>query len=143
MQKGTEMQRVVSKSILASIVSLAFVASIASAKWSFGHSSEKSANVELTQSAQIPNGPALQPGTYKVALLSDSATPQVGFYQNGKLVGQAAAQVVDQSKKSPDTEVHLNNAGGNSTVTEIDVSGWTKKIEFGQSGSSSSSQSGQ
>lgn len=138
------MQRVVSKSILASIVSLAFLASIASAKFpGFGHSSEKAASVDITQTAQVPNGPSLQPGTYKVALLSDSATPQVGFYLNGKLVGQAAAQVVDQSKKSPDTEVHFNNAGGNSTVTEIDVSGWTKKIEFGQSGSSGSSQSGQ
>jgi hypothetical protein len=135
------MQRVVSKSILASIVSLAFVASIASAKW--GHSSEKSASIEITQSAQVPNGPALQAGTYKVELLSDSATPQVGFYQDGKLVGQAAAQVVDQNQKSPDTEVHLNTAAGNAVITEIDFSGWTKKIEFGQSGSSGSSQSGQ
>jgi hypothetical protein len=137
------MQRVVSKSILASIVSLAFVASIASAKWGFGHSSEKSANVELTQSAQLPNGPTLQAGTYKMALLSDSTTPQVGFYQDGKLVGQATGQVVDQNQKSPDTEVHFNTAGGTATVTEIDVSGWTKRIEFGQQGGSGPSSSGQ
>jgi len=137
------MQRVVSKSILASLVSLVCVVSIASAKWGLGHSSEKAATVELTQSAQIPNGPTLQPGTYKVTLLSDSATPQVGFYQGGKLVGQAAAELVNQNQKSPDTEVHFNTAGGSAVVTEIDVSGWTKRIEFGQQGGSGSTQSGQ
>jgi len=137
------MQRVVSRSIVASIVSLAFVAGIASAKWGFGHSSEKAATVELTQKARVPNGPTLQPGTYKVELLSDSATPQVGFYQSGKLVGQAAAEVVNQNQKSPDTEVHLNTAGQNAVVTEIDVSGWTKRIEFGRQGSGGSSQSGE
>jgi hypothetical protein len=134
LEKGKEeMQRVISKSIFASIVSLALAASIASAKFpGLGHSSQKSATIEIGQTVQVPNGPTLQPGTYQVTLLSDSDTPQVGFYQDGKLVGQAAAQVVDQGQKSPDTEVHTNNSGSNSVVTEIDVSGWTKRIEFGQ-----------
>lgn len=135
------MQGVVSKSIVASLMSLALVVSVASAKR--GRSSDKAATVEITENAQVPNGPSLQPGTYKVALLSDSATPQVGFYQNGKLVGQAAAQVVDENQKSPDTEVHFNSASGTSMVTEIDVSGWTKRIQFGQQGGAGSSQSGQ
>jgi hypothetical protein len=94
------MQRVVSKSILASFVSLAFVVSIASAKFpSFGHSSEKTATIDIAQSAQVPNGPVLKAGTYKVALQSDSATTQVSFYQNGKLVGQAPAEVGPGTQK--------------------------------------------
>jgi hypothetical protein len=127
------MQRAVSKSIFASIVSLAFVASVASARLPrFGHASEKSATVDIAQTAQVPNGPTLKPGTYQVTLLSESGTPQVGFYQNGKLVGQATAELVDQRDKSSETEVHYNNAGGQSVLTEIEVSGWTKSIEFGQ-----------
>jgi hypothetical protein len=139
------MQGVVSKSIVASIVSLAFVVSIASAKFpGRGHSAEKSASVEIPQSAQVPNGPTLPPGTYKVELLGDSPSSQVGFYQNGKLVGQAIAQVVDQNEKSSATEVLLDTSGGSAVLTEIDVSGWTKKIEFGQASSASASdQSGQ
>ena len=127
------MQHRVSQSIFASIVSLALAASIASAKFpGLGHSSQKSATIDIVQTAQVPNGPTLQPGTYKVSLLGDSATPQVEFYQDGKLVGQAAAQLVEQGQKSPDTEVHTHTSGSTSVVTEIDVNGWTKKIEFGQ-----------
>ena len=136
------MQRVVSKSILASIVTLAVAVGIASAK--AGRSSEKTGTIEISQNAQVPNGPALQAGTYQVTLLNQSGTPEVGFYQDKKLVGQAPVQLVDQGNKSVDTEVHTNKAGGNTVVTEIDVMGWTKSLQFGQApGSSSSSQSGQ
>jgi hypothetical protein len=127
-RKGKEkMQRIVFKSIFASIASLALAASIASAK-----SHNKSTTIEIVQSAQVPNGPTLQPGTYKVTVLGDSDTPLVGFYQDGKLVGQAAAQLVEQGQKSPNTEARTDNSGGSSVLTEIDVNGWTKKIEFAQ-----------
>src|SRR5215472_10284052 len=122
------MQRVVlvSKSILASFVSLAFVVSIASAEFpSFGHSSEKTTAIDIAQSAQVPNIAVLKAGTYKVAVQSDSPTTQVSFYQNGKLVGRAPAEVVDEARKSDETEVHVNGAGGNNILTEIDVNGWT------------------
>jgi hypothetical protein len=129
------MQGVVSKSILATIVSLAVAASIASAR---SHSAQKTATVEITQSTRVPNGPTLQPGSYKLAVLSDSATPQVGFYQNGKLVGQAPAQLVDQNEKSSVSEVDVDTAGDSAVVTEIDIAGWTKKIEFRQAAASES-----
>jgi hypothetical protein len=144
-EKGNEMQRVVSKSILASIVALAFVASIASARFpGLGHSSEKSATVTIPQSTQVPNGPTLQPGTYQVSIVSGSGTPQIAFYQDRKLVGQASAELVDQGRKSNDTEAHINSATGKAVLTEIDVSGWTKSIQFGQAaGGSGSGESGQ
>jgi len=123
----------VSKSIFASFVSLAFVASFAAAKFpGFGHSSEKAATIDVAQSVQVPNGPVLKAGSYKVFLMSDSATTQVGFYQDGKLVGQAPVQMVDQGSKSDVTEVHTDTTNGNAVVTEIDVNGWTKSIQFGQ-----------
>jgi hypothetical protein len=136
------MQRVVSKSILASIVCLAVMVGSASAK--AGRSSEKMGTIEISQNAQVPNGPTLQAGTYQVALLNESGTPQVGFYQGRKLVGQAPVQVVDQGRKSVDTEVHTNSVAGNTVVTEIEVVGWTTSLQFGQAaGGSGSSQSGQ
>ncbi len=143
------MQRVVSKSILksvlASIFAMAFVVSVASAKFpSLGRDSEKSATVDIPSSTQVPNGPTLAPGTYKVKVLSESGTPQVGFYQNNKLVGQAAVSLVDRGAKSGQTDARFDDASGNHVLTQIDVSGWTKTIQFGQgSGNNGSGTSGQ
>jgi hypothetical protein len=143
------MQRVVSKSILksvlASLFAMAFVVSVASAKFpSFGDKADKSATVDIPANTQVPNGPTLAPGTYKVKVLSESGTPQVGFYKGGTLVGQAAASLVDQGRKSNETAAHFNNANGNKVLTQIDVTGWTKSIEFGPTaGASGSAQSGQ
>ena len=146
------MQRLVSKSILKSVLAalfaMAFVVSVASAKLpSFGHSAEKadkSATVNIPTETQVPNGPTLAPGTYKVKVLSDSGTPQVGFYQGSKLVGQAAASLVDRGRKSEETAAHFDNANGSKVLTQIDVNGWSKSIEFGPAaGGSGSSQSGQ
>jgi hypothetical protein len=135
-ERGNEMQRVVSKSILASIAALALVAGLASAK---SRSSQKTATVDIGATTQVPNGPTLQPGTYEVRVAGDSTTPQVSFYQNNKLVGQAPASLVDQSAKSALTDVHLNNASGQSVLTEIDISGWAKSIQFGEAAGSSGS----
>ena len=63
------MKGVVCKSILASIVSLTFAVGIASAKFpGRGHSADKSASVEIPQTAQVPNGPTLQPGTLQIGI---------------------------------------------------------------------------
>jgi len=146
------MQRVLSKSILksvlASLFAMAFVVSVASAKLpSFGRTADKadkSATVDIPANTQVPNGPALAPGTYKVKVLSESGTPQVGFYKGGTLVGQATASLVDNGRKSEETAVHFNNANGTKVLTQIDVSGWSKSIEFGPTaGASDSTQSGQ
>jgi len=133
------MQRLVSKSILksvlASLFAMAFVVSVASAKFpGVGGSAEKadkSATINILASTQVPNGPTLAPGTYKVKVLSESGTPQVVFYKGGTLVGQAAASLVDKGRKSEETAAHFDSANGNKVLTQIDVSGWSKSIEFG------------
>lgn len=146
------MQRVVSnsilKSVLASLLAMAFVASVASAKLpSFSRSADKaqkSATLEIPASTQVPNGPTLAPGTYKVKVLGESGTPQVAFYKGSKLVGQVTGSLVDQGHKSSETAAHFNNANGNQVLTQIDVNGWSKSIEFGSTaGAGASAQSGQ
>lgn len=144
------MQGVVSKSVskstvasLLAVFALVFVAGVASAKRR-DRSAEKAATVEIDQSTQVQNGPTLQPGIYQVKLLGESGTPEVGFYRNKSLVGQAPAQLVEQGGKSDETAAHFNNVNGSHVLTQIDVDGWTKSIRFGSStGASGSTSSGQ
>jgi hypothetical protein len=125
----------VPRSILTTIAAVCFAGSMAFAGFpGYHHSSQKSAVVDIDQATRIPGGPTLQPGTYRVALLSASSVPEVGFYQHGKLVGQAPVKVVDQGKKISRTEVRFDTGPNHtSVITEMDLSGWTQKLVFGTS----------
>ena len=95
---------------------------------------QKPADVDFTETVKVPNDPTLSPGTYKVALLNDSSAPEVGFYQKGKLVGQAPVKLVDQDKKIRETEFEADQVDSHTrVVTEMGFSGWTQKIIFGGS----------
>ena len=126
---------VVTKSMLAA-AGILVAASMAFAKFpllDFGHSSNKSADVEIMQTARIAGGPTLQSGEYKVVLNNSSTTPEVGFYQNGKLVAQVPAKLVHQGKKISETEITYDTRSANAQViTEMDLGGWTDKVFFGQ-----------
>jgi hypothetical protein len=126
---------VVNKSMLAA-AGILVAASMAFAKFpllDFGHSSRKSADVDIFQAARIPGGPTLQSGEYRVVLNNTSTTPEIGFYQNGKLVAQVRAKLVDEGKKIDRTEIYYNTTRANSQViTEMDLSGWRDKVIFGQ-----------
>ncbi len=128
--------------ILATTAVLLFTAAMAVARFPGLHdSSRKSADIDLPESTQVPNGPTLQAGSYKVTLLNGSSTPEVGFYQDGKLVGQAPVRLVDQEKKISQTQVLSDTKDDHTQVlTEMDLRGWTQKVMF--TGSDSSSPSG-
>jgi hypothetical protein len=103
-------------------------------------SASKSTDVELTETTQVPNGPTLKAGTYKVALLSGTSAPEVGFYRDGKLVGQAPVKLVDQGSKIRQTEVFSSIQDDHSELlTEMDLNGWTEKVIFSESGATSGS----
>jgi hypothetical protein len=128
-------KEMVNKSMLA-VAAILVAASMAFAKFpslDSGHSSKKSADLELFQAGRIPGGPTLQSGDYKVVLNNNSTTPEIGFYQNGKLVAQVPAKLVEQGKKIEQTEVFYDTQGANtSVITEMDLGGWRDKILFGQ-----------
>ena len=106
------------------------------------HSSQKSADIDLNETTKVPNGPTLQAGSYKVTLLSGSSAPELGFYQDGKLIGQAPVKLVDQEKKISETQVvSATKDDHTKVVTEMDLRGWTQKVMF--SGSHASSDSGE
>jgi hypothetical protein len=122
------------KSILTTMAVVAFTSSMALAGFPGHHHSQKSASIDIAYTTKIPGGPTLQPGTYQVTLLSPSSVPEVGFYQAGKLVGQAPVKLVDQGKKISETEVRTDTGPNNTNVlTEMDLSGWTHKLMFEKS----------
>jgi hypothetical protein len=129
------------KSPLVTTAVLLFTAGMAFAGFpGLHHSSQKSADIDLIETTKVPNGPTLQAGSYKVTLLSGSSAPELGFYQDGKLIGQAPVKLVDQEKKISNTEVFLdNNDDHTQVITEMDLSGWTQKVMFSGSDPSSSS----
>jgi hypothetical protein len=119
------------RSILTIMAVVSFTGTMALAGSSGHHHSHKSATVDLVGVTKVPGGPTLQSGTYRVTLLSPSSVPEIGFYQDGKLVGEAPVKLVDQGKKISQTEL-LTNAGPNHTnvLTEMDLSGWSQKLMF-------------
>jgi len=126
----------VNKSMVAAAAVLV-AASMAFAKFpsfDFGHSSKQSASVEIDRAARIPGGPTLPSGEYRVVLNNNSPTPEIGFYQNGKLVAQIPAKLVGQGKKFNETAITYDTKGaGTRVITEMDLSGWREKVLFGQS----------
>ncbi|MGD0126851.1 MAG: hypothetical protein ABSF46_15930 [Terriglobia bacterium] len=107
---------VLSKSILAA-AGMLVVVSMAFAKFpllDLGHSSKKSGNIDIMQTARIPGGPTLQSGKYKVVLNNSSTAPEIGFYQNDKLVARVPAKLVDLGKKISETEITYDTRGANS-----------------------------
>ena len=111
-----------------------FAGSLAFAKFpsfDLGHSSKQSARVAIDQTARIPGGPTLQSGEYKVVLNNNSRAPEMEFYQNGKLIAQVPAKLIDQGKKIDETKIYYDTRSDNTEViTQIDLSGWREKILF-------------
>jgi hypothetical protein len=129
----THIKTKMDRSILAVAAALLCTAAITFAGFpGIHHSSQKHADLDLTEITRIPGGPTLKPGTYRVVLLTDSSTPELGFYHDGKLVGQAPVNLINQDKKISQTEVLADTQNDHTqVVTEMDLSGWTERVTFG------------
>ncbi len=117
------------RSAIAAAAVLLFAAGAASAKFlRLSKSTNKSANIEISQQARLGNGPELQPGSYKVTLVSNSNSPEVAFYQNGKLVAQVPVQLVGGGNKFNQTEIHSNT--DTHEIIEMRLEGWNQRLIF-------------
>jgi hypothetical protein len=109
------------RSIAGAAVALLFVCGLTFAKTSHVNLMYRGEVGQLT----------LAPGKYTVRVNTTSTTPEMAFYQNGKLVGRTPVQVVSKSKKNSQTMVYYNAPKNNlRRVTQIDVSGWKDKLVF-------------
>ena len=97
-----------------------------------GRSSRTSADVEIYTMTPISGGPTLQPGEYQVVLNNESPTPEIGFYQNRKLVAQVPAKLVDQGKEFDDTSIYYDHTGPALAIKEMDLAGWRDAVLFGK-----------
>ena len=96
-------------------------------KWA--KSAGNAGEISLASSAKLANGPELKAGTYKVEVLSNSNSPDVVFYKNGKVVARTAAQLVDADKKNEASYVvATKQSDGSDVIAEIGFRGRQQKI---------------
>ena len=124
----------VNKSMLvaAGILVAASMAFAKSPSLDLGSSSQKPAEVEIFSMTPISGGPTLPPGKYTVVLSNNSTTPEIAFYQNGKLVAQVPAKLVDQGKEFDENTFSYDSTGAKLTMSEMDLQGWREKVLFGE-----------
>jgi len=126
-------KELVTRLLAAGILVAASMAFAKFPRFDLGHSSKQSASVAIDQTARVPGGPTLQSGEYKVVLNNNSPTPEIGFYQNGKLIAQVPAKLVDQGEKINETKIYYDTRGTDTEViTQMDLSGWREKVLFGK-----------
>jgi hypothetical protein len=97
-------------------------------------SHSKTAQITVLYTSKIGNGPELKPGNYKVEVAANAKPIEVTFYQNGRLVAQAPAKLVNEGKKADDTQIYYNNAGNEHVITRLDMQGWNEQVMFPASG---------
>ena len=94
----------------------------------------KTATVSLSVATTMPDGKVLQPGTYKVTVLTEQAAPQVEIYQNGKLVCKCPVTLEDLAGKAQYTRMEYTiGENGAHVLNGLAIGGWTQKVVFGAS----------
>jgi hypothetical protein len=114
-------------STVAAIVAVPVFASMTFALSWFSHSSSvKSTNVNIIYSAHLANGTTLKAGKYRLEIPLNTKTPDLKFYQNGKLVASVPAQVKKERVKNQTTEVDYNDQNHVQYMTQIRPGGLKK-----------------
>jgi hypothetical protein len=113
-------------SLAAAIFAIPLFAAFSAASWFSHNSSVKSTNVDILYKTNLGNGTTLNAGTYKLEIPLTSKSPELKFYQNGKLVASVRAQVKSEATQPSATEVEYTRKGGAEQITEILPSGLAK-----------------
>ncbi len=79
---------------------------------------------------ELDNGAKLAPGKYKVEVPDNTKSPEVAFYQYGKMVAKSPAKVVSQTQENPYTEIDSVKKGKYQLVTKIRPAGWHEILVF-------------
>ena len=84
-------------SSLAAIIAVQLFAVMCAASWFSHNSSVKTTNVDIIYQAKLANGKTLKMGSYKLEIPLNSKSPDLKFYQHGKLVASVPAQVKSEA----------------------------------------------
>jgi hypothetical protein len=100
-----------------------------------GKTKEQTAPVSLAFAVTLADGTQLQPGPYKVSLLSETSSPQIVFYKGGKLVCKCPVKLEDMGTKIPFTQIFYDQAADQThRITVMQIAGWTQKVILSGSG---------
>jgi len=138
--------RILSNKLFAGLVAALFAAtSLGFASWGSHKKTERATNVTFVEMVKLQNGDTLKAGTYRMEVAEDSQTPNVSFYQDGKVVATVQAKAITEQTKNSDTEIDYNQQGEAHILTEIKPAGWEEALLFGSSsqGGASSNTGGQ
>ena len=129
MSPSTKMFRKIVQSAGPLSVALVFATSLALAKTA-------RTEVDIANVSRVGTQ-TLKPGLYSIELNRDSASPEVLFYREGKLVARTPATVVEDPEKTDKTEVITGSSNKDlDVINEIRPAGWKEKIQFPASGGS-------
>jgi hypothetical protein len=92
-------------------------------------SGDKSTNIVITTTTLTPDG-QLQPGTYRMTLLNGSTTPEVAFYQGGKLICKCPVKIETLPVKAAYTQLLVEPTSKGRLLKTVTVGGWTEKVVF-------------
>jgi len=116
--------------VLALAVALVMTASLSLARSWFGKSSTKSLTVTLDRDAMLNNGAQLKAGGYTLKIPENTQSPQVEFYDGGRLIAKEQAKVVTQTEKNEYTALELTMKGNTNVITAVEPGGWPEKLVF-------------
>jgi hypothetical protein len=80
--------------------------------------------------ANIGNAPELQAGTYRVSVVKNQDSAEVGFYQEGDVLATAPAALAREATKRNSTEVHSQKVHGECVIIKICVQGSNESLVF-------------
>ncbi len=104
------------------------------ASWFSHNSSVKSTNVDIVYNTTLPKGVVLQSGSYRMEIPLNTQTPDVKFFQNGKLVATVPAKVKPEGQKSSATEIDYDKRGSAHFMTRAQIQGLNEALVFSNAG---------
>ena len=117
------------------LVLLLSIVALLAATVTLAKTKEQSAPVSLAFAVTLADGTQLQPGSYKVTLLSETSSPHIVFYKGGKLICKCPVKLEDAGTKIPFTQISYNqDADKTRRITMMEVAGWTQKVILSGSG---------
>jgi len=95
-----------------------------------GVAAAKATTVHVMYQVEFKNGATLNPGNYRVAVVNNSGSSELAFYQNRRQMAEEPVKLVSEPQKIGQTEVYYDTANHSHVLTEIDLRGWNQKVMF-------------
>ncbi len=86
--------------------------------------------LSIGERMRIGNGPELQPGTYRVEIVTNQDSAEVNFFQGSDLVVTVPVTLTKESAKCNNTEIHFEEVEGVKIVTKIRLRGSKESLVF-------------